>query len=34
MENESKVKGGGIMPLVIYVIVTMVLLVAIKAFIG
>ena len=36
MENQSKtkVKGGGILPLVIYVIVTIVLLVVIKAFIG
>lgn len=38
MEDQSKVnekvKGGGILPLVIYVIVTTVLLVVIKAFIG
>jgi hypothetical protein len=36
MEDQSnlKVKGGGILPLVIYVIVTTVLLVVIKMFIG
>ena len=36
MEDQSKikVKGGGILPLVLYVIATTVLLVVIKAFIG
>jgi hypothetical protein len=36
MEDQPKVKvkGGGILPLVIYVVATMILLVVIKAFIG
>ena len=33
-QSKVKVKGGGIMPLVLYVIVTTVLLVVIKFFIG